>query len=264
MAWECATPAKALNHSRGNQGNAVHPPPALTTMANSRLPPFSSWPQPKTDHTQSSTEERMTRSCSCPFSKSWPCHSVCEMLQQGLRTHRWTGKNCTNWFGCSGIQCELPVLWGTCTTNSAIGSVIGARGDRGAAIQYLGFMEVNLQILGIANYYEDILLLVIPTTTYSETVPAVVGSKIIDKALSLMAKGELAKVTMTWRQSHFGAFMSGSGSLQLSHTSSNKIEVGEEVSHSSQSSDPVEVRKFLILEAQSTPCKQSPDLHLAQ
>ena len=34
-------------------------------------------------------------------------------------------------FGCSGIQCELPVLQRSCTTNPTIGSVIIARGDRG-------------------------------------------------------------------------------------------------------------------------------------
>ena len=28
MAQECATPAKTLNWSRGNQGNAAQPPPA--------------------------------------------------------------------------------------------------------------------------------------------------------------------------------------------------------------------------------------------
>ena len=41
-----------------------------------------------------------------------------------------------------------------------------------------------------------------------------VGSKIIDQAMRVITKGELAKVTMTWKQAHFGAVMSGS--LQLS------------------------------------------------
>ena len=68
----------------------------------------------------------------------------------------------------------------------------------GAAIPYLGFVEVNLQILGIRNYNEDVLLLVIPTMTYSEEVLVMVSSKIIDKALSLMTMGELAKATTSW------------------------------------------------------------------
>ena len=55
----------------------------------------------------------------------------------------------------------------------------------------------------IANYNEDVLLLVIPTMTYSEMVLVLVGSKIIDRALSLMTKGELAKVTMTVEATSF-------------------------------------------------------------
>ena len=63
---------------------------------------------------------------------------------------------------------------------------------------YLGFVEVNLQILGIKRYNEDVLLLAIPTMTYSERVPVMVGSKIVNKALSCMTVGELAKATVTW------------------------------------------------------------------
>ena len=90
-----------------------------------------------------------------------------------------------------------------------LGQLLELQGMGGAAIPYLRFVEVNLQILGIQNYNEDVLLLVIPTTTYSKTVPVMEGTKIIDKALSLMTAGEHAKATMTWRQAHFGAVMLG-------------------------------------------------------
>ena len=79
-----------------------------------------------------------------------------------------------------------------------LGRLWELEGTGGAAIPYLGFVEVNLQILGIRRYNEDVLLLVIPTTAYSERVPVMVGSKIIDKALGCMTVGELAKVTATW------------------------------------------------------------------
>ena len=79
-----------------------------------------------------------------------------------------------------------------------LGQLLELEGTGGAAIPYLRFVEVNLQIPGIRNYNEGLLLLVIPTTTYSEAVPVMVGSKIVDKALSLMSMGELVKVTMTW------------------------------------------------------------------
>ena len=105
-------------------------------------------------------------------------------------------------------------------------------------------MEVNLQTPGIRNYNEDVLLLVIPITTYSEKVPVVVGSKIIDKALSVMTTGELAKVTTTWQQVHFGAVMSGL--LQLSHGRSDKNRIGEGAKCSLQEGDPVEVQKISL------------------
>ena len=123
-----------------------------------------------------------------------------------------------------------------------LGWLLELEGTGGAAIPYLRFVEANLQILEIRNFNEDVLLLVIPTMTYSKTVQVMVGSKIIDKAGSLMTMGELAKATTTWRQAHFGAVMSGS--LQLSHSSSNKNEIGEGAKCSSQRSDPVEVWKF--------------------
>ena len=121
-----------------------------------------------------------------------------------------------------------------------LGQLLELEGTGGAAIPYLGFVEVNLQILGIRRYNEDVLLLAIPTMAYSERVLVVVGSKIIDKALGCMTAGELAKVTATWQQAHFGGVMSGS--LQLSHSSSEKLAKqnlpGE--------SDPVEMRKHQL------------------
>ena len=80
----------------------------------------------------------------------------------------------------------------------ALDWLLGLDGTGGAAIPYLGFVEVNLQILGIRGYNENELLLAIPTMAYTEGVLVVVGSKIIDRALSCMTVGELAHVTVTW------------------------------------------------------------------
>ena len=65
-----------------------------------------------------------------------------------------------------------------------LGWLLELEGTRGSATPYFGFVEVNLQIPGIKNYSEDVLLLVIPTMTYSETmVQVMIGSKIIDRAM---------------------------------------------------------------------------------
>ena len=125
-----------------------------------------------------------------------------------------------------------------------LGQLLELEGTGSAAIPYLRFVEVNLQIPGIRNYNEDVLLLVIPTTTYSKTVPVMVGTKIIGKALSLMTVGEFTKATTTWRQAYFGAVMLGS--LQFSHNSSDKSEVTKGATRSSEQGDTVQVQKFWL------------------
>ena len=83
-------------------------------------------------------------------------------------------------------------------------------GTGGSAIPFLGYIEVNLQITGIRAYNEDVLLLVIPAMTYAKKVLVMVGSKIIDRAMGMITKGELAKTTVTWRQAYFSVVISGS------------------------------------------------------
>ena len=74
-----------------------------------------------------------------------------------------------------------------------LGQILELEGTGASAIPYLRFVEVNLQISGIQNYNEDVLLLVIPTTTYSEMVLVVVRSKIIDMVMSMMTNGSLQR-----------------------------------------------------------------------
>ena len=66
-------------------------------------------------------------------------------------------------------------------------------GTGGSAIPYLGYIEVKLHIPGIRVYNEDVLLLLILTMTYSEKVLVMVGSKIINRVMGMITKGELAR-----------------------------------------------------------------------
>ena len=78
-----------------------------------------------------------------------------------------------------------------------LGQLLELEGTGGAAIPYLGFVEVNLQIQGIRNYNEDVLLLVIPTTTYSKIVPCHGGFQDNQQGSEPHDCGELAVATMT-------------------------------------------------------------------
>ena len=71
-------------------------------------------------------------------------------------------------------------------------------GTNRAAIQYLVYVEVNLQILGIRGYNEDIVLVIL-TMTYAKKVLVMVRSKNIYRAMGMIMMGQLAKVTVTWR-----------------------------------------------------------------
>ena len=99
-----------------------------------------------------------------------------------------------------------------------LGRLLDLEGTRGSATLYLGYVEVNLQIPGIKGYNEDVLLLVIQTTTYSEKVPVMVRTKFIDRVMGMMTKGELMRATMTCIQAHASVVMSGY--LKLPHTDS--------------------------------------------
>ena len=60
----------------------------------------------------------------------------------------------------------------------------------------------------------------------------------------MITKQELTKVTMTWKQAHFGAVMSMS--LQLPHMSSNGTGVEKDVAPSSPRIDTMEVKEFCL------------------
>ena len=91
-------------------------------------------------------------------------------------------------------------------------------------------------------------MLVILTTTYSEKVPVMVRSKIIEYVMGMMTKGELMRATATWKQAHFSTVMSGS--LQLPCKNSKEDGgVGKEA-NPSPSSDPTASRGFCLDDVQ--------------
>ena len=222
MVWECATPAKTLNQSRGNWGNAAHPhqhqPQQPKVGSQHSLP----GPKPKPAILKAAKKKGWLEVAPVPFLNPDPithlvgCSNGVPVIVNGQEATTLIDSGAQVSSVSSQFCKEL--AWQI----QPLVSVNGARGDGGAAIPYLGLMEVNLQIPGITNYNEDVLLLVKPTMTCSEAVPVVVGSKIINRALSLMTKGELAKA-------HFGAVISWS--LQLTHTTSDKTGMREGVGH---------------------------------
>ena len=199
MARECTTLAKPLNKDGGEPRECSQTPCNPQSINSQHSLPD---PDPKLTHMKAARRKGWQQVTPIPFLNPDPiAHLVGHSSEAPVIIDRQEVTALID-FGGSGVEYKCSVLQRAHLANPASGSVIGARGDRGAAIPYLRSVEVNLQIPGIRNYNEDVLLLVIPTTTYSKTVLVMVGTKIIDKALSLMTAGELAKATTTWRQAH--------------------------------------------------------------
>ena len=222
MARECPTPALALNQPRGNWGNAAHPMPAKATPVNNRphhIPNPTSGQRPASMRAAQWTVQWETTPV-IPFLNPDPIAHLVGQSNEAPYNHRWAKGNCINWLGCPSFQYQLWVLW---TFNPMevhpLGRLLELEGTGGSAIPYLEYIEVNLQIPGIKGYNEDVLLLVIPTTTYSKKVPVMVGSKIIDWAMGMMTKRGTHEGNCNLETSSL-QLSAMSGSLQLSCTDS--------------------------------------------
>ena len=194
MARECATPAAPLNREGGTQGNAVKP---LQLCA---IKPKHSLcnPEPQPTQKEAGKQRGWKNIDPIPFLNPDPVAQLigranealvvvdgCEvtaLVDSGAQVSTISARLCK--------ELDLKI--------QPLGQLLELEGTGGAAIPYLRFVEVNLQIPGVRRYNKHVLLLAILTTTYSERVPVVVGSKIIDKTLHCMTVGELAKATATW------------------------------------------------------------------
>ena len=241
MARECATPAKPLNKDGGGLRECIQTPCQPQSISSQHSLPD---PKPKLTHMKAARRKGQQQVTPIPFLNPDPiAHLVGHSNEAPVIIDGQEVTALIN-LGAEVLSISVQFCEELTLQIKPLGQLLEQEGIGGAAIPYLGFVEVNLQILGIRNYNEDVLLLVISTATYSKTVLLMVGTKIIDKALSLKTVGELAKATTTWRQAHCGEVMLGL--LQLSHSSSDKSEMTKGSTSSSQKSDPVGVQKFQL------------------
>ena len=194
MARECATPAAQLNREGGPKGMQSNPLQQSAVNTKHSLCD----PKPKPTQEKAVKQKGWKGITPIPFFNPDPvanlvgCANEVSVVIDGREVTALvdSGAQVSN---ISVQLCEELDL-----KIQPLGQLLELEGTGGAAIPYLRFVEVNLQILGIRSYNKDVLLLAIPTMAYAERVPVMVGSKIIDRALSCMTSGELAHVTATW------------------------------------------------------------------
>ena len=69
----------------------------------------------------------------------------------------------------------------------------------GGSVPYDGYVEVRMQIPGIAAFDLDVLMLVIPESEYSKRVPVTIGTLHIDEILNLITDKEIRQADKSWQ-----------------------------------------------------------------
>ena len=74
----------------------------------------------------------------------------------------------------------------------------------GGDVPYEGYVELNLDIPEVAKFKEDVLMLVVKDSPYSEKVPVGIGTLHIDMVLDVAMKGELENIGRKWQRGSLG------------------------------------------------------------
>ena len=73
----------------------------------------------------------------------------------------------------------------------------------------MGYVEVNLKILEIKGFTEDLLMLVIEDSTYPQYVSLQLGMLHIDRALDLISDKEITQLSTKWKCSKLASLLAG-------------------------------------------------------
>ena len=79
-------------------------------------------------------------------------------------------------------------------------------GTGGSLVPYLGYIETQLKILEVKAFDKDVLMLVVPDSSYCDRVPIAIGALDIDLLIKLATQEELGKLSHCWKR---GAVITG-------------------------------------------------------
>ena len=78
-------------------------------------------------------------------------------------------------------------------------------GSGGIDVPYLGYTEVNFQVLGVKTLNEDILVVIQNDSAYSSRVPITLGTLHIDMVIEKATSEELQNLGKEWKMGVLGA-----------------------------------------------------------
>ena len=84
---------------------------------------------------------------------------------------------------------------------------------RGGLVAYQGYVDVNLKIHGVSALNEDVLMVVVNDSAYSERVPIALGTIHVDRVLQLIKDWELKKMSETWQRSKLAMVLAAKAAI---------------------------------------------------
>ena len=79
-------------------------------------------------------------------------------------------------------------------------TILHLEGTGGLAIPYLGYVETRLHIPEVKTFGRDILMLVVPDSSYCNRVPIALGTIHINMPIKLATQEELGKLSHCWKR----------------------------------------------------------------
>ena len=80
-------------------------------------------------------------------------------------------------------------------------SILQIEGSRGLEVPYLGYVVVCLGIPEVKAFDQDVLLLIVPNITHSQSTSLTLGTLHIDMAIELATEEELRNLNKQWQRS---------------------------------------------------------------
>ena len=79
--------------------------------------------------------------------------------------------------------------------------ILQIEGSGGLEVPHLGFVEVHLRIPEVKAFDQDVLLLILPNSTHTQSTPITLGTLHIDMAIKLATEEELRNLNKQWQRS---------------------------------------------------------------
>ena len=80
-------------------------------------------------------------------------------------------------------------------------SILQIEGSGGLEVPYVGYVEVCLRIPEVRAFDQDVLLLIVPNSTYTQSTPITLGTLHIDMSIKLATEEELRNLNKQWQRS---------------------------------------------------------------